>query len=279
MILAVGGYVANGFLERQRDAVETQKLDQEMLNRAIEVMFFAKEKEHLFGNELSLESRRLYRAHWITTYNYYAQVKLTDDFVAIVMEQETDALDKRIITAVDKPDRTSDQTADGWVAVGQPRSKQHADLNFEIPQSAITGDGRIRLDTIIRARWSVNLRKNTLNTEAHGGLNEIIGLIPAGACAKVVKSEANIRSQTWALIDVVPCQDPIATVPAPASPKLSAGRHENRVTEAAAADAQRLIDPLGSNYSVIRRLQIHGHFATDIGYGYRMSAPTVSLRA
>jgi len=35
VILAVGGYVANGLLERKRDAVETQKLDQEMLNRAI----------------------------------------------------------------------------------------------------------------------------------------------------------------------------------------------------------------------------------------------------
>src|SRR5271165_6335352 len=176
-------------------------------------MFFAKEKEHLFGNELSLESRRLYRAHWIATYNYYAQVKLPDDFVAIIMEQDTDAVDKRIITADDKPARTSDQTADGWVAVGQTRSKHHADLNFDIPENAITGGGGITPDTIIRARWSVNLRKNTLNTEAHGGLNGIIGLIEAGACAKVLKSEANIRGQTWALIDVVPCQGPIATGP------------------------------------------------------------------
>jgi hypothetical protein len=192
--------------------LERDKLDQEMLNRAIEVVFLSKEKEQLFGNEMSLESRRLYRAHWITTYNHYAQVKLSDDLVAIVMEQNTGADSKMLVTAENKPARESDQNGDGWVAVGHLPPKRYADVNFEIPLEAIASDGTIKADTMIRARWSVNLR---YNTEAQGHqLKAVIGLIQAGECAKVLRSDAKI-GQTWAWIDVVPC--PVAFAKSPSS--------------------------------------------------------------
>jgi hypothetical protein len=62
----------------------------------------------------------------------------------------------------------------------------------------------------------VNLRENTHNTEAHGHqLNAVVGLIQAGECAKVLRSEANIRGQTWASIDVVPC--PVAFAKSPST--------------------------------------------------------------
>jgi hypothetical protein len=205
VVLAVAGYVANGQLEKQRTVVEHEKLDQDMLNRAIEVVFFSKEKEQLFGNEVSLESRRLYRAHWIATYNEYARIKLAEGFVAMMMEQNTDVANRRLVTAEDKPMPANEQNGDGWVAVGKPGSPHYADVNFEIPHEDLVGESKIRPGAIIRARWSVNLRKNTHNTEAHAGLNEIVGVIQAGACARVLKSEPNIRSQTWASIEVVPC--------------------------------------------------------------------------
>jgi hypothetical protein len=212
VVLAAAGYVANRKLERQRQVIERDKLDQEMLNRAIEVVFFSKEKEQLFGNEMSLESRRLYRAHWIATYNHYAQVKLSDDLVAIVMEQDTGAAGKRLVTAEDKPARQGDQMGDGWLAVGHLPPKRYADVNFEIPAESIASDGTIKAETIIRARWSVNLRENTNNAETHAHqLNAVIGLIQAGECAKVLTSEASIRGQNG----VVPC--PVALAKSPSS--------------------------------------------------------------
>src|SRR5205085_8298302 len=113
----------------------------------------------------SLESRRLYRVHWLATYNEYAKIKLNEDFVAIVMEQDTRPDGKRAITAADKPARENDQNSDGWVAVGRFPYKRYADLNFEFPLDAVAADGTIKAGTMIRARWSVNLRENTGNTE------------------------------------------------------------------------------------------------------------------
>jgi hypothetical protein len=216
VILAIAGYAANGHLEAQKQALERDKLDQQMLTRAIEVVFFAKEKEQLFGNDMSLESRRLYRAHWIATYNHYSQVKLSDDFVAIVMDQNTGAATKPLVTAADKPARENDQDGDGWVSVGTFASDRYSDLNFEVPPASVAKDGTIKSDTMIRARWSVNLRKNIFNTEdREHKLNEVLGLMQAGECAKVLRSEAKIRGQTWALIDVVPCPLAMAKAPAP----------------------------------------------------------------
>ncbi len=228
VILAVAGYVANDHLDKQRQALEQQKLDQQMLERAVEVVFFAKDKERLFGNDASLESRRLYRAHWVETYNKYAKIKLNDDFIAIVMEQDTRPDGKRAITAADKPARESDQNSDGWVAVGRLEGKRPADLNFEIPSDAVAVDGAIKAGTMIRARWSVNLRKNTDNTEdKEHKLNPILGLMQAGQCAKVVKSVAQIRGQTWASIDVVPCSLASEKVASAAEPDRSASRPQS----------------------------------------------------
>ncbi len=206
VVLAVAGYYANDHLEKQRQALEQHKLDQQMLERAIEVVFFAKEKERLFGNDMSLEGRRLYRVHWLETYNHYTKVKLSNDFIAIMMEQHMVPEDTKPVTALDKSKRESNQNSDGWVAVGRFPSSRYADVNFDVPPDGIVGDSTIKAGTMIRARWSVNLRKNTDNTEdKEHKLNPILGLIQAGQCAKVVKSVAEIRGQTWASIDVVPC--------------------------------------------------------------------------
>jgi hypothetical protein len=220
IVLALIGYVVNSYLEGQKELLERDKLNQEMLTQAISIIFLAKEKERLFGNEVSLESRQAYRKHWIETYNSYAKVQLTPDFIAITMEQDTGAADKRVLTTGDKPPPIvkveavgapavppgQSQNGDGWVAVGRFKTARYADLNFDIldvPPNAVV-DGVIKAETYMRARWSVNLRTNTKNTE-DGNSNPVRGLIQAGQCAKVLDSAANIRSQTWAFIDLVTC--------------------------------------------------------------------------
>lgn len=202
VILGIAGFFANGHLEAQKHAMEREKFNQQMLNKAIDVVFFSKDKEQLFGSETSLESRRLYRSHWLETYNQFASVKLSEAFVAVLMDQDTGTSNQKIIRALEKKRQSVDQ-GDGWVAVGRFPSVRAADQNFRVPDSAVT-NGEIQFGTMIRARWTVNLRTTYENTEEQG-LNPVLGVIQAGECVKVLESRADVRGQTWAYVDVSPC--------------------------------------------------------------------------
>jgi hypothetical protein len=61
VVIAVAGYVVNGSLERQKMDLERDKLNQEMIKKAADVIFLAKDSEQMFGPDASLELRRLYR--------------------------------------------------------------------------------------------------------------------------------------------------------------------------------------------------------------------------
>jgi hypothetical protein len=244
ILLGLGGYVANHHLEdqkqqlekdkfnqqarleAQKQTLEQDKLNQQMLRRAIEVIFSGKQEEQLFGHYISLESRRLYRAHWLDLYNYFAQVKLTPDFIAIMMELDTHPDGKELVTAETKEKKRLSEpnpNGDGWVAIGrisETRIASNAHLNFELlSKDAIDKDYTVKAGTMVRARWSVNLRQNLDNTEDHRPenerLNPVLGLMAAGECASVIESRASIRGQTWAKIDVVPCSSARAEMPSP----------------------------------------------------------------
>ena len=63
-------------------------------------------------------------------------------------------------------------------------------------------DGTIKPHEIIRARWSVSLRKNSRNLEDRQGYTGTSrGLLWGGECAKVIDG----RLQTWAFIEIVQC--------------------------------------------------------------------------
>jgi hypothetical protein len=255
ILLGVGGYVANHHLDQQKAALEQEKFDQQarldaqkqsleqdklnqqMLSRAIEVIFSGKQDEQLFGHQVSLESRRLYRAHWLDLYNYFAQVKLAPDFIAIMMELDTRPEGKELVTAKIKEEKAAqnkekDQLlapnpdGDGWVAIGSIETNNNNNtnprLNFELlSKDALNKDRTVKPGTMVRARWSVYLRHNLDNTEDHRPederLNPVRGLMGAGECANVLDSRANIRGQTWAKIDVVPCSS--ARAEAPSAPR------------------------------------------------------------
>src|SRR3954452_11382768 len=70
LVLGVAGYFVNGHLEAQKNLVEHQKLDQQVFEEAMKVIVSGEEK---LPENTPLEARRLYRAHWIKTYNQYAR--------------------------------------------------------------------------------------------------------------------------------------------------------------------------------------------------------------
>lgn len=195
IIVAVAGSAANRHFEEQRILLERQRVDQDVLKQAMEVIFLGGEK---LGADASLEVRRLYRAHWIKTYNQYAEtyakVGISDDLVAAIMDRDLPA-----------PTDSKSKTAGGWVAVGLFSTGRQQDLNFDVLEPK--GYEWLKKDMIIRARWSVPIRLNTDHPDApsESFLNPEIGRMPGGSCAKVVEYNSFVRGQAWAKINQLEC--------------------------------------------------------------------------
>ena len=83
IVLGIVGSYANQVLERS-------KARDELLKQAIEVVFLSK-SDQMAGADKSFESRRAHRSHWFKIYNSLSEVKLSDDFIAVMMEQDARA--------------------------------------------------------------------------------------------------------------------------------------------------------------------------------------------
>src|SRR5262249_20263100 len=153
------------------------KVRDELLKQAIKVVFLSP-AETISGDSKSFESRRAHRSYWLEIYNNLADVKLGDDFIALMMEQDTVAAEKALYWSGNLPDRMTKagaapqagtagdgDTGHGWVAVGHPDSRRYSDSNFEVSASAVQRDGTIKPGEVIHARWTVSLRSNTRNLE------------------------------------------------------------------------------------------------------------------
>jgi hypothetical protein len=192
VILALTGHAVNGHIESQKLAVQQQQVDQGVLKEAMNVIFRATDAEKLFGRTASIEARRLYRAHWLKVYNEHGKVEIPDEFVAAVMEQ----------AAYELASAPSAEKESGWVLVGV-FDKRQGDLNFDLP----TGKTRLEKGMIIRARWSVPLRKNF--DEAYGGdsgPNPAVYRLAGNQCATVIEVEDDVRRQAWAKVEASACK-------------------------------------------------------------------------
>jgi hypothetical protein len=213
IVLAGGTIWAN-------QAIERSKIKDELLKQAIEVVFLSKD-EKISGDSKSFESRRAHRSHWLEIYNSLADVKLSNDFIALMMEQDTIAAERPLYWTGNLPERMTrtgvvppaataedSETGHGWVAVGHLDSRLYSDSNFDVNASTIRRDATIKPGEIIRARWTVTLRSNTRNLEDRQGYSgSSLGLLWGGECTKVIDSQADGRGQTWAFIEIVPCPD------------------------------------------------------------------------
>ena len=208
VVLGVAGLFANQALERS-------KTRDELLKQAIDVVFLSK-SDQMAGADKSFESRRAHRSHWLEIYNSLADVKLTEDFIAIMMELDTRVDGTELYTLDNRPSLVSnteraestneDELGHGWVAVGRLNSERYSDANFTDPPQATNSDGTIKPREIIRARWSVSLRSNSRNLEDRQGYTGTSrGLLWGGECAKVMDSRLDGRLQTWAFIEIVQC--------------------------------------------------------------------------
>ena len=219
VVLGVASLLAN-------QALEKSKTRDELLKQAIEVVFLDK-KDKMAGDAPSFESRRAHRSHWLEIYNSLSDVKLSNEFIAITMEQDTIAEEKNLYWTGNRPslipntesagvDSTDeDAMGHGWVAVGRLDSQRYSDLNFNVPPQALERNGTVKPHEIIRARWSVSLRDSTRNLEDRKGYSgSSRGLLWGGACGKVKESLVDARVQTWAFIEIVQC--PATSKPEPA---------------------------------------------------------------
>jgi hypothetical protein len=211
VVLGAASLLANQVLEKS-------KTRDDLLKQAIEVVFLSK-TDKMAGDGKSFESRRAYRSHWLEIYNNLADVKLSNEFIAIMMEQDTIANEKEVYwtgnlpSLVPKTESTQgpestneDDMGHGWVTVGRLNSERYSDVNFNVPSNAVERDGTIKPDEIIRARWSVTLRSNTRNLEDRQGYTGTSrGLLWGGECAKVIDALIDARVQTWAFIEIVQC--------------------------------------------------------------------------
>jgi hypothetical protein len=198
-------------------ALEKSKTRDELLKQAIDVVFLSK-SDQMAGADKSFESRRAHRSHWLEIYNRLADVKLSDEFIAVMMEQDARADGTPLYWSGDLPnlipntERTlaestnEDELGHGWVAVGHLNSERYSDANFNVSPHAKARDGTIKPHEVIRARWSVSLRSNSRNLEDRQGYTGTSrGLLWGGECAKVIDSRLDGRGQTWAFIEIVQC--------------------------------------------------------------------------
>lgn len=93
----------------------------------------------------------------------------------------------------------------GFVALGRAKTDVYAQINFDrLDGTPATGDGTApALGDKLRARWEVNLRRNTDATT--GGGNPVTGLIVTGQCVEVLGPPEERRTQFWALVKPVDC--------------------------------------------------------------------------
>ena len=209
VVLGIAALFAN-------QALEKSKTRDELLKQAIEVVFLSK-SDLMAGADKSFESRRAHRSHWLEIYNSLSEIKLSDGFIAVMMEQDARVVEGMELYTVENKPKTipnieraestnEDELGHGWVAVGRLKSERYSDRNFTLPPNATNPDDTIKPHEIIRARWSVSLRKNSRNFEDRQGYTGTsLGLLWGGECAKVLDSRLDARLQTWAFIEIVQC--------------------------------------------------------------------------
>jgi len=208
VVLGVASLLANQVLEKSKNR-------EELLKQAIDVVFLSK-SDQMAGADKSFESRRAHRSHWLEIYNSLSDVKLSKDFIAIMMEQDTRVDETELYTIENRPSLISnteraestneDELGHGWVAIGRLDSERYSDVNFTVPPNATNRDGTIKPQEIIRGRWTVSLRLNSRNLEDRQGYTGTSrGLLWGGECAKVIDSRVDGRLQTWAFIEIVEC--------------------------------------------------------------------------
>src|SRR5436309_709336 len=136
--------------------LEKSKTRDELLKQAIDVVFLSK-SDVMAGADKSFESRRAHRSHWLEIYNSLSDVKLNDEFIAVMMEQDARADGTALYWSGDLPglipnaERTrgaestnEDELGHGWVAVGHLDSKRYSEVNFKVLPHAMERDGTLK---------------------------------------------------------------------------------------------------------------------------------------
>src|SRR3982074_3186599 len=137
VVLGIASLYANQTLEKS-------KTRDELLKQAVDVVFLSK-SDQMAGAGKSFESRRAHRSHWLEIYNSLSDVKLNDELIAAMMEEERRADGTALYWSGDLPglipnaERTrgaestnEDELGHGWVAVGHSQPRLYPQANFKV---------------------------------------------------------------------------------------------------------------------------------------------------
>jgi hypothetical protein len=89
----------------------------------------------------------------------------------------------------------------GWVAVGRIGGT-YGQINFDNAEPLLARPVQQNAGLILKARWQVNLRENTENTQQ--GNNSVVRVIDLGECVLITKAQET-RGQVWAQVEVTEC--------------------------------------------------------------------------
>lgn len=124
--------------------------------------------------------------------------KRLDEAVKAVPELEN--------TPIDQVSKELSKDATGYVSLGPAETSRYPESNFrntESKEEALKDLDRLIKGTVLSARWSVNLRKNTEYTE--GGTNPSLGIIYDEQCVELLSVPIERRGNYWAEVKRVDC--------------------------------------------------------------------------
>jgi hypothetical protein len=132
---------------------------------------------------------------------------------------EAEQRNERVKATIDKVAKSLHPTVahpqegpgDGWVAVGRHhenfdakghRSRKLDFSNFEVVGAQSAQDASLRQGMVIKTKASVYLRYSADDTGL--GRNHILAVLSRGTCVAVERTIPDLRSQTWARVDIQP---------------------------------------------------------------------------
>lgn len=94
----------------------------------------------------------------------------------------------------------------GFVSLGRADDYQSSNFRFlDTGEKALKDSERLQPGVVLIARWSVNLRENSSNTEA--GSNPIVSVIQDESCVELTSKPELLRGSQWVEVKLVQCEE------------------------------------------------------------------------
>lgn len=105
-----------------------------------------------------------------------------------------------------EPTDVPEPSAQGFVSLGRADDDQSSNFRFlDSGEKALKDVEKLQPGVVLIARWSVNLRENSSNTEA--GNNPIVSVIQNESCVQQTGEPELLRGSQWVEVKLVHCDE------------------------------------------------------------------------